>query len=295
MRILSPKMDVIFKLLFGDARNADILGDFLQAVLDLDAAEFAELTIVDPHLKQEFPQDKLGILDVKLKTKSGHTIDIEIQVLSMPEMRQRLVYYLSNMITEQLREGDSYLELKRSICIAIVDFPLITESGSCHTVFRLLEQQEHFPFTNLLEINVLDLTKVPTEEPGKLMDWLRFIKAEQEEEFQMASNENAAIQKAYAKLQVLSDDEANKMLYDARVKAWRDEQSRLGGARRDGLAEGRAEGRMEGRMEGRTEGRTEGRAEIIRLMFADGTDAPTIAKTLHMEEARVAELLAPPM
>ena len=279
MRILSPKTDVIFKLLFGDVHNVDILSDFLQAVLDMDAEEFAELTFVDPHVKREFPGDKLGILDVKLKTKSGHTIDIEIQVLSMPEMRQRLVYYLSNMITEQLREGDSYLELKRSICIAIVNFPLVTESERCHTVFRLLEQGEYFPFTNLLEINVLDLTKIPQEESGKLLDWLRFIKAERKEEFEMAGNTNAAIQKAYAKLQVLSEDETNKMLYDARIKAQRDELSRLGGAHREGHAEGRAEGR----------------AEIIQIMAADGVDSAAIAKTLHMEERHVAELLELPI
>lgn len=275
MHVLLPKTDVVFKMLFGDVRNADILSDFLQAVLDMDAEEFEELTFVDPHMKREFPGDKLGILDVKLKTRGGHTIDIEIQVLSMPEMRQRLVYYLSNMITEQLREGDSYQELKRSICIAIVDFPLIAESERCHTVFRLLEQTGMFPFTNLMEINVLDLTKIPQKEPGKLLDWLRFFKAERKEEFEMASNANAAIRKAYARLQVLSEDETNKMLYDARIKAQRDEWSRLGGARR--------------------EGRAEGRAEIIQLMAADGADSASIAKMLHMEEAHVADLLKLPI
>jgi predicted transposase/invertase (TIGR01784 family) len=35
----------------------------------------------------------------------------------------------------------------------------------------------------------------------------------------------------------MSEDEANRMLYEARLKAWRDEQSRLQGALREGRKE----------------------------------------------------------
>jgi hypothetical protein len=44
-----------------------------------------------------------------------------------------------------------------------------------HTVFRMLETREHFPFNTLMEINVLDLTKVSAEAQDGLADWLRFI------------------------------------------------------------------------------------------------------------------------
>jgi hypothetical protein len=38
-RILSPKNDFVFKLIFGDQRNTDILADFLKAALKLPAEE----------------------------------------------------------------------------------------------------------------------------------------------------------------------------------------------------------------------------------------------------------------
>jgi predicted transposase/invertase (TIGR01784 family) len=38
------------------------------------------------------------------------------------------------------------------------------------------------------------------------------------------------IEEAYYKLQVMSEDEANRMIYEARLKAQRDEYSRLQGA-----------------------------------------------------------------
>ncbi|MDR0642292.1 MAG: Rpn family recombination-promoting nuclease/putative transposase, partial [Treponema sp.] len=60
MNIMLPKVDIAFKLLFGDQRSKNILADFLKAVLpNLADEEFEELTIVDPHLKREFARDKL--------------------------------------------------------------------------------------------------------------------------------------------------------------------------------------------------------------------------------------------
>ena len=103
MSLMLPKVDIAFKLLFGDRRSKHILADFLKAVLpNLADEEFEELTIVDPHLKREFGGDKLEILDVKVRTARGKSIDIEIQISDLPEMRSRISYYLSNMITEQI-------------------------------------------------------------------------------------------------------------------------------------------------------------------------------------------------
>ena len=65
----------------------------------------------------------------------------------------------------------------------------------------------------------------------------------------MASNTNPAVGEAYAKLQVISADERNRMLYEARLKAQRDERSRLRGAKNEGRAEGKAEGKIEGHKE----------------------------------------------
>ncbi|MDR1301207.1 MAG: Rpn family recombination-promoting nuclease/putative transposase, partial [Treponema sp.] len=115
MTIMLPKIDFAFKLLFGDRRSKNILADFLKAVLpSLAEEEFEELTIADPHLKREFSGDKLGILDVKVRTAGGKSIDIEIQIAVMPEMRSRISYYLSNMITEQIGMGGHYAELKQA-------------------------------------------------------------------------------------------------------------------------------------------------------------------------------------
>jgi predicted transposase/invertase (TIGR01784 family) len=233
MALMLPKVDIAFKLLFGDERSKNILTDFLKAALpELAEEEFAELTIVDPHLKREFIDDKLEILDVKIRTARGKSIDIDIQVSDLPEMRSRITYYLANMITEQIGRGGHYNDLKRAISIVITDYDFIPESSRCHTAYRMLETEEHFPFNDLMEIHVLNLERLPAEGEGKLLDWLRFLKAETEEEFKMLAEKYPMIQEAYCKLQEMSEDEANRMIYEARLKAQRDEYSRTQGALR---------------------------------------------------------------
>ena len=66
-KILSPMMDIIFKLLMGVEDGKEILVDFLLTVLDLSPDEYDDITISNPFLLQEYKGGKLGILDVKLK------------------------------------------------------------------------------------------------------------------------------------------------------------------------------------------------------------------------------------
>jgi predicted transposase/invertase (TIGR01784 family) len=127
-------------------------------------------------------------------------------------MRSRIIYYLCNMITGQIGRGGQYSDLKRAISIVITDYDFIPETGRGHTRYRMLEREEYFPFNDLMEIHVLNLQRLPAEGEGKLLNWLRFLRAETEEEFRMLAKKNPLIEEAYCKLQVMSEDEANRML-----------------------------------------------------------------------------------
>jgi predicted transposase/invertase (TIGR01784 family) len=108
----------------------NILADFLKAVLPgLADEEFEELTIEAPQLKREFSGDKLEILDVKLCTGGGKSINIEIQISDIPEMRSRISRYLSNMVTGQIRMGGHYSDLKQVVSIVITNYDFIPESA----------------------------------------------------------------------------------------------------------------------------------------------------------------------
>jgi hypothetical protein len=51
-KILSPRSDFVFKLIFGNQANADVLAAFLHSVLDLPESEYETPTILDPHLQR---------------------------------------------------------------------------------------------------------------------------------------------------------------------------------------------------------------------------------------------------
>jgi predicted transposase/invertase (TIGR01784 family) len=91
---LPPTDDWIFKLLFGDERNKSMLIDLLRSFVELPGEEF-DLVFMDTSLKPETEEDKLGILDVKVQTKTGKIIDVEIQVNPARSIGKRFSFYKS--------------------------------------------------------------------------------------------------------------------------------------------------------------------------------------------------------
>lgn len=45
--LMSPKVDFVFKLIFGDTKNKDLLIAFLSAVLGVPAKEFERIEIIN--------------------------------------------------------------------------------------------------------------------------------------------------------------------------------------------------------------------------------------------------------
>ncbi|GHV13272.1 transposase [Fibrobacterales bacterium] len=247
--LLPPKVDVVFKMLFGDKRNVNILKDFLEAVLHLEPNALKTIILRDPYLKKEYIEDKLSILDVKAELLDGKIVDIEIQVKNIPEMRSRVTYYNASMITEQIGEGGKYMDIKPAISIIITNYPFITESKKCHTIFQMLEKTERFQFNDLQEINVLDLTKIAAEKDEVLFDWLEFIKAEKEKDLMAVATRRPAIKQALNSLRQISADKKNRAIYESRLKGQRDLWSIEDAAEARGEARGRLEGEARAKQE----------------------------------------------
>ncbi|MFZ3132044.1 MAG: Rpn family recombination-promoting nuclease/putative transposase [Desulfosporosinus sp.] len=120
--LMSPKNDFAFKLIFGDEKNKDLLIALLSAIIRLPKEDFEGLEIINSELLREFVGDRKGILDVRVKTKLGKQIDIEIQILPTNYMPERTMFYWSKMYINQIKPGDPYHALKKCITINIVDF-----------------------------------------------------------------------------------------------------------------------------------------------------------------------------
>jgi len=223
--LLPVTSDFIFKLIFGDQRNVDILAAFLRAVLDIPDEEYDRLVIVDPHIKKESPDDKYGILDVKLHTASEGIIHIEIQVRVLPNMRARTIYSQSKLVTEQMSSGMDWSDIKRAITIVITSDVFMPEGEKYHHQFRY-RTEDGVEFSALSEINTLDLIKLPADDDStELWYWMKFIKTDDEEVLDMLAQRSPQMRKAVGVLKELSADEQTRMLYEKREMARRDTAS----------------------------------------------------------------------
>jgi len=132
--------------------------------------------VVDPHIKKESEDDKYGILDVKVHTKNGRIIHVEIQVEPIPDMKERIVYDQSKLITEQISSGQNWAVIKKTVTIVITDYVFVPENEKYHNQFRY-RTIDGTEFTALTEINTLELKKLPSDaDKTELWYWMKFIK-----------------------------------------------------------------------------------------------------------------------
>ncbi|GHU17643.1 hypothetical protein FACS189475_01780 [Betaproteobacteria bacterium] len=144
------------------------------------------------------------------------------------------------MVTEQIGEGDSYAKFKRAVYILITDYELVDGNDRYHNRFTLNDPDTGATFTDLLEIDTLELPKPPSiEDSTPLWSWLKFLKATNEEELTMLSDKNPQIKKTVGKLMALSEDERARMLAESREKLRRDIDARVTAAEEKGRKEER--------------------------------------------------------
>lgn len=142
----------------------------------------------------------------------------------------------------------------------ILNFNL-TDRKEYHHIYRLRDQQGH-EFSDVLEVHVLELKK-KLDNTGDLEDWIRFFRADSEEELNMINTKNPGILEAIREVKAMGLSRRLRLRYEAYLKWVRDENAWKKYEREEARKEGLAAGREEGMALGRTEGRT----EIIRNML----------------------------
>jgi predicted transposase/invertase (TIGR01784 family) len=280
IEILPPTNDWVFKILFGDARYIRLLIALLKAYLKLPEEEYEGLILLDTYLKPEFKDDKMGILDVKLRTRYGTIIEIEIQVARRRDFGKRISYYKSKSITVQLGRGEWYGEIRKVICIVIMDYRLFEEPIGYLNHWRYYSEESGVYFGELPEeICTVEIPRVPQESDGsQAWKWTRFLGCRTKEEFEMIAKTDKDIRYAVDLLYELSADETVRREFDRREK----ERMELRALIEEGKAEGKAEGRAEGK--------AEKSLEIAKNLISLGLTYEQIAQATQLDTARIQAL-----
>ena len=212
--LLNPKIDFVFKKIFGSEEHPEILISFLNAVL----------------------KPKKPIVSVEIKNS-----DLEKE------------YYWSKLYEEQLSEGDRYDKLSRTVCINILDFKYL-KNDRFHNGYRLKEIETNEELTDLQEIHFIEIPKLKrfesTEEIVDLLEgWVEFLRDPESEVIRKLEMSNKEIREAKDELYRLSRNSKERELYYLREKSLRDEISALANAKEKGLKEGLKQGLFEGKLE----------------------------------------------
>ncbi len=76
---INPKVDLVFKKLFGSEENKDLLKSLVNSLLP-ESQQAVEIHLKNPYNLADYIDGKLSILDIKAVDGKGKWYDIEMQV-----------------------------------------------------------------------------------------------------------------------------------------------------------------------------------------------------------------------
>ncbi len=276
-KIYKSTNDTIFKRIFGDIKNKNIIKNFLCSVLKLPEDEFSVLKIGNPFLNSQRIEEKVGILDVKILTKNNLRVDVEIQVAETKSMEKRVVWYLSKMISDQLKKGEDYDKIKNAVCILIAaDHIIVKENVQRFNHYLMRNDENDSIFTDIIEIDVLDLKKKPVEnENPQISKWIDFFNADSLEKLEILSkSDDLAVQEAADMVLSLNATEAVRIEAEQRENALR----LIRTEKKLNIEEGIEIGHEQGLAEGEKKGKQEEKIEIAKKMKSRGMSTKDISE-----------------
>ena len=246
--ILSPKVDFIFKKIFGNEKHPRVLISFLNAVIKpTDLIKSVEIKNTD--IEKEHIEDKYSRLDIKATTNNGEYINIEIQVKNEHNMIKRSLYYWSKMYEGQLKKSENYSSLSRTICINVLDFKYL-KNENFHNCYRLKEKNTNEELTDVIELHFIEIPKLRkldnSEEISDMLEaWITFIEnptSEIVDKLEMSSDE---IKEAKEELIKLSGNDKERERYEKRFESLLEQNSFIFATTKR-YEKGKAEGIKEG-------------------------------------------------
>lgn len=282
------RFDWAMKRLLRDKANFSVLEGLLTTLLN---EKITIRKLLESESNQEDEFDKYNRVDILAEDSQGRLLLFEIQNNNEYAYFQRMLFGVSKLVTEYIRRGQGYENIRKIYSINIVYFALgagkdivyhgTTEFRGIHDndilqlspfqreTFKVDTVSQLYPEYYILRVNDFNKwSRVPLEQ------WIYFLNTGEIPD----EADAPGLSEARERLQLTSLSRADLNAYYRHLDNV--------GILRDNINTERAEGRAEGREEGRAEGRAESCAEIARKMKESGVDLVSIVKFtgLSMEE-----------
>lgn len=295
VQLLYLKNDYVFRKIFGDERNIDALASFIRSTGCLRDDQLKDLRILDPQLLSDDPEGKNSTLDVFAVTGGGENIHIEIQLLNTDYFPERVIFYMSKILSGKLRIGEDYGAIGRVITIIIVNWNMSDDDVRFHKVYSMREAKTGEQFSDVLELHTLELKRVPKNaDDDELCCWLRMIKSERRDEMEMLAARSPELGKVYSRLVELSADDAERMRAEMREKWRRDWSTAVRCSEARGIKIGEAKGIKIGEAKGIKIGEAKGIkiGEAKGIKIGEARGIISMARKFSMSDSDIISQLA---
>ena len=220
--LLNPKNDYVFKRIFGHQGNEAITKSFISAVLNQNITDVVLES--DSTLPKDMLDDKVGILDIKVKIDNHINCDVEMQVVDKKNIEKRILFYCSKMYVQSIKAGTDYIDLEKSIAILISDYEIesLKEIKKYISKWNLREEDYgNLILTDAIEIYIIELFKFEKYmNDTALSDWIKFIINPK-----VINMNNEEVKKAKKVLDELSQNEHERRLAELREKYIMDQKA----------------------------------------------------------------------
>ena len=274
--LFDPKVDYVFKILFGDEKDKSILISLLNAILK-GRPTIKDITLNNTEIPKILKDNKSCRLDIAAISDEGIRFDIEMQSRKAKDIINRTVYYASKLFTKDLKENDDYNNSK-VISIWIFGENITDRKSAVNEAYVTLKENDKDKYEILsdnlriiyLELNKYKITKENIND--KLTKWVNFLT----NPINLDKNtlEDKDIEKARKKLEFISTDDKERASLEAIKEGLFDQYSSFN------------IGKKEGKKKKKKIGLEKGKIEIANNMLTLNIDINTISKAtgLSVEE-----------
>ncbi len=301
------QFDWAIKTLLRQKANFPILAGFLSELLCTDVTIES---LLESESNKSHSKDKSNRVDVLAQLGNGEKVIIEVQCERQWDFLSRMLYGVSKVVVEHLKEGDPYGLIPRVISVNIVYFDLghgedyiyhgTTQFRGIHKkdTLQLSEKEKaHYPLhidhlCNIFpEYYVLKVSGFDLKIRNTLDEWVYALKeAEVKPEFKAKG-----IKEAGERLTLLHLSQEERNAYERYIGDIRISRSTLESSFSDGVFQGMEKGLEQGLKKGRAEGRAEGemkaKAEMVCSLHQLGVSIKQIATAAKLSEKQVQKII----
>jgi len=234
MSKVNPKIDLVFKKLFGKEQNINLLKSLVNSILPKDE-QVTTLELKNPYNPSDYLSGKISYLDIKATDENGKWYDIEIQVAPYYFFGMRLLFYWAKMYSAQLKSKQTYEDLRKTIVISLINFNYFNDKEGQERYHRRigltdLDTGEIYEQTDGLELIFVELKKFQKELPEihtTLERWITFLNKAHEYSKDNLPKEIATeeIKKAMQELEIMYFNEIEQDHYESQQRRYLDEIS----------------------------------------------------------------------